>query len=61
MEQTKLEENKMLEKIKDSTLDNDTEILNFFFDNREEFVVDFDPEKVDVKEEKGTIRFILKD
>ena len=40
-------------------IDNKT-VLNFFYDNRETFVVDFDEKKVNVEVENGTVYFTLK-
>jgi len=38
----------------------DKEVLNFYFDNREIFVVDFDEKLVDVEVKKGEVVFKLK-
>ena len=38
----------------------DKQILNYFYDNRETFVVDFDENKVFIEVEKGTVYFSLK-
>jgi len=38
----------------------DKKILNYFFDNRETFVVDFDEKKVIVEVVKGTVYFTLR-
>ena len=50
---------KIFEEMEKSTLDSDTEVFNFFFENRDEFVVDFDPKKIEVISDKknGTVRF----
>jgi len=39
----------------------DDSVLYHYYDSREEFVVDFDEELVELSIDQGTVRFLLKD